>query len=471
MINWIKTKIASAYNWIKRKIKGILIALGIIGIALAAPAFIPDKPVLPPDVSFVALERVEKIGEKFKIKVNEDPTEEMSIDIGGDMADFMPTAKLKKWGDETFVKIKYPTVKKIKPVQKDGKLKWKDKDMEVHFETTEDAFKFIPVLKKKPKTNVIELEIESEGLEFYYQPELTQEKIDGGAFRPEHIVGSWAVYHESKTNHILYPIDKNEYTQEELNQMVLDKTHIGKSNEKTGKVDYLKLGKNYRAGKFGHIYRPRLKDSNGWEVWGDLFIDAENGIYRIIIPTDFYENANYPIKSNDTFGYYNGGTQGGTSDAKADDQQRGSRPIPSSTEGTLDSITAYVQARDGITDASFGLYLDSDNSKVDITEEFSLTLSADWYTANASAGNSFSNADHILIVYTESHNYNWWWDTASGYYIATDSNTYNYPTSWIDPMTWITKTGDTGERYSIYATYTAGGAEEEPAERRFFIFD
>ena len=434
MINWIKTKIASAYNWTKSKIKGILVALGIIGIALAVSA--PPPPI---DTSFQNLEKVEKIGEKFKIKVNEDPTEEMSIEIGGDMADFMPTAKLKKWGDETFIKIKYPTDKKIKPEQKDGKLEWKDKDIEVHFETTEDAFKYIPVLKKKPATNVIELEIESKGLEFYYQPELTQKEIDDGCVRPEHIVGSWAVYHSTQAG------------------------------------DYSQMdGKNYRAGKFGHIYRPRLKDNNGWEIWGDLFIDAENGIYRITIPTDFYENAVYPIKSNDTFGHTG---IGGSIWSKINDRVWQGRFAPTGGDGNGDSITVYLDNTGNAVNAKCNVYDDGDGY-TDLTtnllangttEELSVASSfLDWKTFNFNSAPSFTNGVYYRLAAfgdTGTNDLETYYDSVAGNYIYGSLETY--PT-WPDPVT-STKYED--YKYSIYCTYTAGEAEEEEEEDYLIIFD
>ena len=80
--------------------------------------------------------------------------------------------------------------------------------------------------------------IKSKGLDFFYQPPLTQKEIDEGAFRPENVVGSYAVYaSEQKTN------------------------YVG--------------GKLYRTGKVGHIFRPKIIDSAGTEVWGKLNIDTE----------------------------------------------------------------------------------------------------------------------------------------------------------------------------------------------------
>jgi hypothetical protein len=56
------------------------------------------------------------------------------------------------------------------------------------------------VLDEKPATNAFRIE-GAEDLDFFYQPELTPEENAEGAFRPENVVGSYAVYHKTKANH------------------------------------------------------------------------------------------------------------------------------------------------------------------------------------------------------------------------------------------------------------------------------
>ena len=179
-----------------------------------------------------------------------------------------PEVKLRKWGDETYIKLSYPDFSPVSPKQSEGKMKWVNGDKEVHLYQSENSFKFEPILKIKPVTNKIILHIETKGLRFFYQPDLTQQEKDEGAFRPDNVIGSYAVYHD---------------TQQPL--------HAGQEE-----------AEKYKVGKAFHIYRPKLIDSNNWEVWGDLFIDTEKGKYEITIPTDFWNNAVYPIRSNDTFG-------------------------------------------------------------------------------------------------------------------------------------------------------------------------
>jgi len=178
-------KIKTFGRWVKRKVKQIAITLGIIGIATAAtiPAVLPDK-------SFESLPNVAKEQGLYRVTFDQWSDVELpEIDV--------PTAKLKKWGDETYIKISYPDFdKKIKPKQENKKLKWKGKDMEVHLYPLEPrefeenghqvkqlengGFEFEIILKKKPTTNKIVLNIETKGLKFYYQPPLNQEKQEEG---------------------------------------------------------------------------------------------------------------------------------------------------------------------------------------------------------------------------------------------------------------------------------------------------
>lgn len=91
-----------------------------------------------------------------------------------------------------------------------------------------EGYELEVVFYDKPESNKIDFNIETNNLNFFYQPELTEKEIEYGHIRPENVVGSYAVYHKDKTG---------------------DYSRIG--------------GKNYRTGKAFHIYRPWVKDNNG----------------------------------------------------------------------------------------------------------------------------------------------------------------------------------------------------------------
>ncbi|GAJ08531.1 unnamed protein product, partial [marine sediment metagenome] len=114
-----------------------------------------------------------------------------------------------------------PTAEKVTPVVEAGKVKWRGQKVETRFyplepktvtaknkrgrdiQSTQNelgGFEFEIVLKEKPATNQIVLDIQARGLRFSYQPPLTQQEIDRGADRPDNVVGSYAVYHATKKN-------------------------------------------------------------------------------------------------------------------------------------------------------------------------------------------------------------------------------------------------------------------------------
>ena len=74
----------------------------------------------------------------------------------------------------------------------------------------------------------------------------------------------------------------------------------------TQEGDYTALGgKNYKAGKAFHIYRPRIEDATGASCWGELNIDVKAGLLTVTIPQDWLDQAVYPVRhaAGLTFGY------------------------------------------------------------------------------------------------------------------------------------------------------------------------
>jgi hypothetical protein len=153
---------------------------------------------------------------------------------------------LKRWDGECYIKVSR-----------------KEKDLNIKQVT--GGLRLEVILNKKPASNVISLDIETEGLVFYYQPPLTKEEIDRGAKRPENVVGSYAVYHATKT----------------------------------GKYRNKEEAEKYKSGKAFHIYRPKAIDAIGKWVWCDLNItinpDGKTGVMTRTIPQDFLDQAVYPI--------------------------------------------------------------------------------------------------------------------------------------------------------------------------------
>ena len=431
--------------------------------------------ILPKEIT----DKYDVVRNSFVIKDKGDISEEREIEIGDVKQDeFSPILKLKQWSNETNLSVRLIDDEPDKPqIKTEGKkIKFIKNKIEAHFydvpKTGEmpDCFEFDIILKEKPASNIQTLEMQTKGLKFYYQPPLTEEiteeekakgwtatetdiKDEKGnvvCHRPENVVGSYAVYHESKTNHILYPIDKNKYTQEELNQMVLDKTHIGKINNKTDKVDYFKLGKNYRAGKAFHWYRVKAWDKTGKEVWCKLNVDVSKGVRTVEIPQDFLDNAVYPVIIDDTFGYTNIGP---TETSWAKDRVAGTLGTSGASAGTADSVSLYTRTGSGtfkgglyegttlIAEGGDSVASESNDWTVMALSSETIDASTAYYICWGGSGENFLNYDSCT-------------DCAA--YTDLISNVEQNP--WPNPtITWITTVYDF--KFSIYCTYTAGAAD------------
>lgn len=325
---------------------------------------------------------------------------------------------LTEWNDEVRVGIKYnKSLGKGEVNLTDKKIKWKGTNEELHSYPLgakegmeKGGLEIEIVLKEKPLTNIFDFEITgAENLDFFYQPELTQEEIDLGSFRPENVVGSYAVYHKTKKDYII------------------------------GQTDYA-------TGKLFHIYRPEVIDSMGNKIWGQL--NYSNGVLSVTVSQGFLNNAVYPVIIDPTFGY----TTIGASDSSTTD------PIitkftASAEDGNITKMSVYLDRQFGDSNVGAVIYSDSSgtpNSKL-AEDTGNVLVTADaWY--NLSISYLFT-ASQVLWLGS--------WTQTGGQAVAIhydigDTNQVLY------------STGNTFETYpnpitgnylawkiSIYATYTA----------------
>ena len=396
--------IKQIYYWIKSK----LVWLFLSGVAIASGGAIEmDRQVNP----------YEKIENRFEIQL----PEKARIAI----SENKPELYLGKWDDECFVKVSYPTTKKGKVKRKPltNKLEWVEKDKKIHMYPLENGFEYEIILNEKPANNIITLGLETQGLVFYYQPELTQEEIDEGCFRPENVIGSYAVYHESKQG------------------------------------DYSQMGgKNYKAGKAFHIYRPKIIDNAGIEVWGKLNII--DNLLTVEIPQDFLDNAVYPIRraAGLEFGYT---TNGGSGDIMGMNHLDGS-VFEAPVNATADNIKVYVDNDTGFTrrfkavlvlHSNLNIVDDGVGSIVEKADSSGETLETSTFGTPPSLT---ANTNYVLSFVSQYYGIEIQYDTGDADQGHHDtSNDYGTPTNPTDASHSTIK-------YSIYCTYTAGGAEEEP---------
>ena len=348
--------------------------------------------------------------------------EEREVEIGDiHSVDFQPQVKLKQWDNETNFSVRLiddePGVPQIKT--EGNKIKFIKSKREAHFYDIKNGYEFEVLLKKKPKTNKVQMSIETKGLSFYYQSELTQEEKDEGAKRPENVIGSYAVYHESKAG------------------------------------DYSQMGlKNYRAGKAFHIYRPKIIDSAGKEVWGILNVDEKKKLLTVEIPQKFLDNAVYPVIVDPTFGYETAGTSG-TFDLSTLRTRKG---IPSSN-GTATSISCSCSNNEASQhNLEFALY-NNDSSYNQDTDGgiISASASKDWRTLSFSTQPSVVNGTaYKVVVWSDSSEVKMYYDSGG---VSGDSQYLIGPPTFPN---WPSNPSfnNSSNKYSIYCTYTAGGATE-----------
>lgn len=394
---------------------------------------------------------IEKVEKAYRIKTDSNDY----IYIGD--PDGKSEITLNRWDGECCLKLNFED-KDIRSYRlEDNKVKWETPKLDYHFYPVEKktviikfpqrektfifnelgGLEFEIVLKEKPSSNEFIFPIETKNLEFYYQPPLTEEynqkdceiytethiKTKDGVecFRPPQVVGSYAVYHATKTN-----------------------IHFNKTE-----------AEKYRVGKAFHIYRPKITDAKGNSEWCNLHIDKKKGILVITVPENFLNAAAYPATIDPNFGY----ETAGRSDQSIIDRISGSW-FTCPEAGTGDSITAYIGMDPGpvapppTQSVRYAIYKKSDNSFVEETEEYSSTsiIKAEWITLNLLTSPSLQNIDYWLVAWGGSTGSGDVWlfydsDTNGGY----QDQTYN---SFPDPWSPTSE----NKKYSIYCTYTAAAA-------------
>ncbi len=358
-------------------------------------------------------------------------TRKIEIEIGDSkQPEFYPQFKTLHWDNECNFSVRLvdnlgetPTVETI-----EDKIVYSNSQIEARFYSQpgdEDGqFEFEILLKERPLINNIDFTIQSKGFIFGYQPALTQEEIDAGFNRPENVVGSYAVYHDSKMNN-----------------------QVG--------------GKHYRTGKAFHIYRPELIDANGNRTWADLKIDEALGLMTITMPEKFLDQATYPVIVDPTFGY----TGAGASTVTVEDNIRMGR-FQISENGTGVSITALIDVTTAAKNMKANVYQDeTGETDVDVavlangeTEQISVgTGASQSITFNYNAAPTFVSGTFYRISL---------WSVAAGgnglvHFDSAIAGADAYSRAltygaWPNPSGTLTNTDQA--RLSIYTTYTTASS-------------
>jgi hypothetical protein len=418
-----------------------------------------SKPQVKKDLSKL---EVKQDNNKYKLKTLTGDDVEIGTE---DNSGKKPYLELNKWGEETFFKVGMPfeTGETPKSVE-NGKVKYSTEDadqslldkllgkkspkIEVDFyskqpeeiierdsqgiERTytvndEGGVEFDTILYEKPETNSIDYPIETKGLTFYYQPPLNQENQKEGitctettcydkdgkvtSFRPESVVGSYAVYHESKQGDF----------------------------SKSG-------GQNYKTGKAFHVYRPKVTDASGKETWGTLNIDDQNRTLTVTVDQDWLNTATYPVTIDPIFGY-----DGGPSSMTDFYELIAGSIFDMPENGTVSSVSFAKTGPGGNTAYKAGIYLHSDLSFIAGSNE-TADDGFDWQELNLTTTPSLVSGTTYLLVAWNKNNvgrHYFSYDTGSANQGHEKSQAWgSFPDHLVSPT-------HNSNKYCIYATYTA----------------
>ena len=431
MINWIKIKISNTWDWIRIRSKRFwgFFATAFVGSIVLAAAFVP--PVGDGDFISSYAEKASRYERVMPQTLQDSGESKVVISKSRPQVNFMKWRGVVNMGvyyaglektEQQFSVVEGKTVDiKVNPpgsrVLGTDRVEWKRADQEVHMYPLDPApgmedggFEIEIVLKQKPTSNVFDFQLSGwQDLDFFYQSALTQQEIDDGASRPDNIVGSYAVYHKFLVN------NREEST-------------------------------NYATGKAYHIFRPKVIDVLGTEVWGEL--SYAEGVLTVTVSQSFLDTAKYPVKIDPAFGY---ATIGATNQSWFGQTITGTK-FTTIEAGTLTKMTAYVRSATSDSAVGMGIYDDSSGPNNLLTEDTGDATATDpiaWQSANVSLSLSDATVYFISVFNAgTSGQFNIRYDSGATAQAFDKSATFE---TWTDPMT-----GESAKdrKYSVFATYT-----------------
>ena len=433
------------------QLKEALAKLVVLLTALSSVVAPVGTPILGGVINPIQIDPTPVISklDRFEVDFSEKVPQEGEMKV--EMLKDRPKMILSKWNGEVAMGIDYKKITaNATKLQSSNEVKWGTGNEVVHaYKKDADNFEIEIELKSKPATNVFDFTITgAENLDFFYQPELTTEEIAERAFRPENVVGSYAVYHKTKANH-----------------------RVGNTN--------------YATGKAYHIYRPKAIDANGAETGAEL--SYTNGALSVTVPQKFLDDAVYPVRVDPTFGYTSIGATDGASFAQntSDRSAQLGRAWNLGEAGTLDSLhVAAILTGGDVSDTVdfFAAIYREDSAATDSHDRvvgiertnLSISSTATFYTFTA-ASQSLTIDDYILAglgdgadVASASNLVQSRFDAGSSGNIYFEQVNNGYATLKAEnPWTEVKATST--NTYSIYATYTATGGAAAPTRKRVII--
>jgi hypothetical protein len=333
----------------------------------------------------------------------------------------IPQFELRRWDNENSIKVRlleFDISGKIQDTRAD-RIEFTKNSFSLRHIEVEAGFEFDLVLKTKPSSNVVRYEIQAEDLILIEQPELSQDERNAGDVRPDNVINSFAVYHNSKANN------------------------------------------KYQTGKICHIYRFKVYELDNPDKWVWAESKYEKGILSVTIPQKFYNTANYPIVVDPTFGYT---TAGGSSSTV----YTWMNPFETLTEtADISSVVAYVRSSSGTQDFKGLLYTITGtgtntrpDSKLAVSGAVSIGTSSDWRTFSLTANGVAAQqlAMGTVINYTDANRNRYSYDYDADRNVRYENYNSDPKLTYSDPEeTFPTTFNHLQRRASVYANYTASG--------------
>ena len=328
--------------------------------------------------------------------------------VGGKRA-FRPTLRLNRWDGECQITLSYPTTEQGYTFVQGDRVTWFGTDVDVvMYPKAPNLYEYEVILKRPPKSNILRLDFESEGLDFFKQPP------EPG--RPANIVNSYAVYKENRSCWHNSPSTADKY----------------------------------RCGKAFHIYRPWLCDAAGWRTWADIEIDTRRSEMLIIMDANWLAKAAYPVIVDPTFGYTSiGGTPFFMSVAIAD--VRANTRYTASAGEVLETLHVYNSHAlgDDYYMADIGVYTFSGGvpvTRVTGSVNISSDSGGNWASAVATDALSGGVEHCVAIGNDQAGNCSFFRDNSGTVDVSVESETGALPATWAEDTA-------VGIVVSMYATY------------------
>jgi len=340
------------------------------------------------------------------------------------------------WKDQPGVTLKYDMGKPTTWEKLQDK-----RTKQVLVEQVTDGLKIDILLNEKPDTNVFCYQLEGwENYDFFHQPALTNEEIAEGSYRPEEIVGSYAVYHKTLKNHM-----------------------EGQTNYETGKVAHIP-----------YPYTWSVNATSSTKRRAEAFT-IENGNMCVTVAQSDLDTMEYPIRVDPTFGYTTAGAShinypvGGCTSRVATMHN----PLVATSGDVVTSISIYAFA----SSSSFfnvAIYV-STGTPTTLLGSTTITVgtSLDWATSSAlsfsmTGGTTYVQAFSVPNPPNVGRSISFDAGVAPGRLLRADASCVTGPVM-TDPFGGVGT--DSGRHYSIYATYTTSGGSAPTTDGSILIFE